>query len=387
MKDIDSALQETIARQLGAQGLDFDLIPIPAKGDREIRLRSIEEILDELDSTDGAHGVGYLIQVKPRTQAPHPQAGVVTAAPEPNTSIYLPDGRLNAPFLMRNAELLYTAGDYALARNIFETIRKSGLKTSQSLLWIGRCFEAEKKFDDARKNYEGSITYDPSLDSMQALGSVLVRMGKDQEAAEVLERALGLREISPKTRLEIHKAAGNCWLRSKFNDRAESNYLKALELDPSADEIHANLGALYLQDSKYGEAARYFQAAIGANSKNAKALAGLGSCALALGQKREAHDLFAKSLDIELTNPNALFQLVKCAYEIKSFATAARICEAYTEVAPVSVHLLYSLSGLQYHLGRMAEAMASVRRILMLQPNHAGARELEQLIQRYSTTQ
>jgi hypothetical protein len=53
------------------------------------------------------------------------------------------------------------------------------------------------------------------------------------------------------------------------------------------------------------------------------------------------------------------------------------------EIAPVNANLLYSLSGLQFHLGRIDEAHSTVSRILKLQPNHSGAGELFKLIQRY----
>jgi hypothetical protein len=50
----------------------------------------------------------------------------------------------------------------------------------------------------------------------------------------------------------------------------------------------------------------------------------------------------------------------------------------------VNANLLYSLAGLQYHLGRIADARATTSRILELQPQHAGAQELMNMIQKAS---
>ncbi|HUP55984.1 MAG TPA: tetratricopeptide repeat protein, partial [Bdellovibrionota bacterium] len=164
----------------------------------------------------------------------------------------------------------------------------------------------------------------------------------------------------------------------------ERLYHRALEIDPSADDIRANLGALYLGAGKTAEARRHFQDSLASNPRNARALAGMGSCELAERNKKGAHDYFAKSLEIDLNNPTAIFHLVKTAYELKSYAVAARLLGEYVQIAPVNTNLMYSLAGLQFHLGRLAEADTTVSRILEMAPTHAGAQELRGLIARYS---
>jgi hypothetical protein len=67
---------------------------------------------------------------------------------------------------------------------------------------------------------------------------------------------------------------------------------------------------------------------------------------------------------------------VKCAYEIKNYGVAAKILEEYIQVAPINIHLLYSLAGLQFHLGRASDARQTCIRIQQLNPEHNGAREL-----------
>lgn len=378
MKDLRASIQEVLGKQLSAEGYDVvDLIPIPAKGDKMVKIRTIEEALDEFDSTDQEDTSGYLIQVR-RKQSPS------TAQKVTVDGVYLHNGKLNLPYLLRNAELLFSAGEYALARNIYKTIHQSGERSSMALYRMGRCFEAEGKMKEAEASYDQSIAYQPSFETYQRLAALLIRGKKDQEAAEVMERAINNKDIPRSTRYELHKACGNCWSRVKQTERAERHYRAALEIDPTADSAQANLGALYLQAERIPEALRCFQDAIAANARNDKAHAGLGSCYLAEGQKRLAHDAFARALDINLNNPTAIFHLVKCAYEIKSYATAARIVGEYVDSNPVNMSLLYSLAGLQFHLGRLQEAKSTVKRILELQPQHSGAMELMKMIDRYS---
>jgi tetratricopeptide (TPR) repeat protein len=92
-----------------------------------------------------------------------------------------------------------------------------------------------------------------------------------------------------------------------------------------------------------------------------------------------------QSLELELNNPTAIFYLVKCAYEIKSYATASQMLLNYIQIAPVNTNLLYSLAGLQFHLGRISEAKETTLKILELQSQHAGAKELLNMIERYAS--
>jgi Tfp pilus assembly protein PilF len=139
---------------------------------------------------------------------------------------------------------------------------------------------------------------------------------------------------------------------------------------------------LHLMAQDASAARRMFEDAIAANPENARALAGLGSCHMIEGEKRKAHDAFAKSLDLEINQPAVVYQLIKCAYELKTYATAARLAEAYAEAAPINPSLMYSLAGLQFHLGRREDARGTARRILGMQADHAGARGLLKLIER-----
>jgi len=68
--------------------------------------------------------------------------------------IYLPNGKLNVTFLMKNAELLFDAGDFVLARKIYNTILRSGEMTATVLHRLGKCYEAEGKTEIAHAKFE-----------------------------------------------------------------------------------------------------------------------------------------------------------------------------------------------------------------------------------------
>ncbi len=419
MNQIKPDLRDMLIKKIGDQNNGetndqsmelIDIVPIPVTSDRMVRLRTLDEALSEMENHQDSESTGYLVQVRrKKASASNASFSLDAIVPDsnnlnttPNTTnapentnadsptentetdgVYLANGNLNVPFLLKNAELLFSSGEYTLARNIYRTMADQGELSYSSLYWMGRCFEAESKVDEALKCYDQSIAFYPSLESYRRMGLIQMTRNNPQLAAETLERALNLKDISYDNRFDLHKACGNCWTKAQKPEHALNHYLTALSVYPTADDVRANIGALYLQSQKTAEARKHFQEAITANPKNDKALSGIASCFLAEGDIRQAHDHFARSLEIELNNPTAIFYLVKCAYELKSYATGARILEDYIQIAPINANLLYSLAGLQFHLGRMADSMETVERIIEISPAHNGANDLRNRIQKF----
>src|SRR5690348_5256656 len=131
-------IREILNRELRAQGYQVELVPVPAHGDRMVRIRTLEEALEEFDGEGAAEALSYLVQLKP-ARPPEPAPEQVSST----EGIYLTDGKLNVPFLQRNAELLIESRDFALARNIFTTLLHSGERSDLAHYGIGRCHEAE----------------------------------------------------------------------------------------------------------------------------------------------------------------------------------------------------------------------------------------------------
>lgn len=370
---INSELQKHLSRE----GHELvDLVAVPTGTDRLVRFRTIQEVLAEFEESDEIEEAQtYVLHIRKRREQ------AAEAAREGQADgIYLSNGRLNVEFLLSNAKILFKAGDYVAARQIFSALTKSGERTAEALLGLARCLEAEGKTENALKAYDDSILYAPSLNAYRRYAALLIRTKKDQQAAEVLERALLLKDLPQKTRYDLHQAAGNAWLRSQVPAKAERHYRKALEVNPHSDAVAANIGALCLAQKRYDEAKVAYDEAIRVNPSNDKAWFGLGSIAIAAGRKKEAHDAFAASLRIRIQQPQAIFHLVKCAYEIKEYATARDLLRTYVDGSPVNAHLLYSLAGLEYHLGERLAAARIARTILQIQPEHAEAKNLLKLI-------
>lgn len=280
------------------------------------------------------------------------------------------------PFLAQNADLLLQAGELELARNVYRAILKTGESSDVAYAGLALCADREGLVDQAIQFAWDSVAFAPNKKGYQVLSQLLVQQGRDQEAAQALNRALKTMELSTQEKAEYFKMIGNCHSRLGQNVDAERAFKKALELSPASDEVQANLGSLYLEQGQTSEAKCCYQDAIASNGQNDKAWVGLGLCFVTEGDKEAAHEAFARSLEKNLRNSTAIFHLVKCAYEIKKYSTAEKMLSNYVEVAPVSPSLLYSLAGLQFHVGKKREASLTAKRILQIKGDHQGARDL-----------
>ncbi len=370
-------IAEGLHSHLAREGLELDLVAVPGGTDRMVRFRTIQEVLTEFEGSDAEDSKTYVLQIRKQRA----QAAQAVAEPA-NDGIYLPNGKLNTEFLADNAKILFQAGDYPAARQIYTALAKTGERTAEGLLGMARCFEAEGKVEPALKAYDDSILYSPSIDAYRRYASLLIRTQRDQQAAEVLERAILTKGLSEKHRYDLHQATGNAWLRALVPAKAERHYRLALECHPLSDAVATNLGTLCLQQNRLDEARVAFEESLRVNPDNERAWFGMGSIHLAQGAKKAAHDAFVASLRLKIQQPQAVFHLVKCAYEIKEYRAAREILMSYIEMSPFNAHLLYSLAGLEFHLGEKSAAALTARTILQIQPEHVEARNLIALIEK-----
>lgn len=323
------------------------------------------------------HGVAaYSAPVEPIAIEPKYEngAGAVVAAPKNEVPRPQKD---DVPYLIENAEILFNSGEVELARNIYRAVLKSGDSSEIAYAGLAACADREGLVEQAIQFAWDSVAFAPNQKGYQLLAQLLVQQGRDHEAAQALQRAIKqLNELSSQDKAEYYKMIGNCQSRLGLMNEAERAYKRALELSPASDEVQSNLGSLYLEQGQVADAKRCYQDALAANPNNDKAWVGLGLCCVTEGDKESAHDAFARSLERNIRNSTAIFHMVKCAYEIKRYTTAERLLSQYVEVAPVSPSLLYSLAGLQFHVGKKENALNTAKRILQMKADHMGAKDL-----------
>lgn len=378
---INTAIKEALKKQLLQNNFDImNIIPLPHYTDRFTRLQTLKETLEDIEDSKTPEDLEYFLQIRPKSNEKQ-KIDPINQGPE---SIYFPNGKINAHFLIKNGDILFEFKEYSLAKKIYKTILISGESTAIAHQRIGKCCEAEGQLEEAKKNYEQSIAFQPSYLTYQLLSSTLMQLGKDLQAIDTLTRALHLKGLSKNYLFEIHKKIGECWIRSKKIEEAEKSLLIAVEINPESYETHLQLGDIYYKKNEINNAKKSYQEVINLHPKNYQALSGIGLCYVAEKNTTLAHDYFYQSLYVEINNPKILVQLITCAYEIKSFSKTIQILEKYSQnVSHPNIHILYSLANLQYHIGKLEEAKKTIRKILNLDPNHIGACQLSKTIQRF----
>jgi tetratricopeptide (TPR) repeat protein len=297
-----------------------------------------------------------------------------------NAGVYQSNGRLNAPLLFKNAKILLQSGDIALAKNIFRALIERGEMLGQSYAGLAAIFELEDKTELAIKSYREAIIYEPTYSSLLALGELFVHKQDYQNAIGTLLRANNLPKITAAQQFLIHKNLGNCYMHLSQLNNAEAHYRKAYELDAQSDALHVNIGSLALKKNDTATALLHYREAVRINPKNAGAHTGIGLSLMAQGSKQAAHDAFVSALQIDIHEISALFNLVRCAYELRSFEQVSLILQEYIKNNTVNSNILYSYAGILYHRCMYKEALEECDKLLAFNEHHEGAKKIKELI-------
>jgi type IV pilus assembly protein PilF len=122
----------------------------------------------------------------------------------------------------------------------------------------------------------------------------------------------------------------------KDDARAESDFKQALRLDTGSSDTKNNYGMFLCQRDRGKEGIRYFLEAV----KNPLyrtpdvAYKNAGLCSRNLGEVREAEAYFARAIQLNPGQPQALYNLADIAFARGDAATAKRHLDGYMRVTP-----------------------------------------------------
>jgi len=172
--------------------------------------------------------------------------------------------------------------------------------------------------------------------------------------------------------------ADNLATQGKF-DEADQHYRFVLRADPENCPALIGIGVLKIVGGKHSEAAISFSKALRCEPDNVKAMCGLGMARSGQRRHAEAFDLYKKALASDPENLTVLNELIKTAYELDRLEEAEAYLTGYLVYHPVDSHILFSLAGLRYRLGNYVEALDSLEKVLLFDPDYEGGQELADL--------
>ena len=165
-------------------------------------------------------------------------------------------------------------------------------------------------------------------------------------------------------------------------DEALSVLREGLTLYPNSVELHVGVGYAQLAREEYAWARRSFEQALVLEPEHEDGLAGLGETLLKLGQDEAAMRCFRRTLelgyaddiDLMLQVGRSLFREGSLRDHKDLFDAAKEFFETAVQQAPDSAEAVACVGYAQHRLGEDELAIASLRRSLQLDSDHAEAR-------------
>ncbi len=173
----------------------------------------------------------------------------------------------------------------------------------------------------------------------------------------------------------------------EYDERAhqlynEGNYDGALEmlregltLYPNAVELHIGVGYARVARDEFAWARKCFEEALVLEPDHEDALAGLGETLLKFGQQDAALKAFTRILELGYQDDiELLLQVARVLFREGLMDDAQHFLEVALHQLPDSAEAVSMLGYVQHRKGDDAEAIATLRRALQLDPQHTEAR-------------
>jgi len=173
----------------------------------------------------------------------------------------------------------------------------------------------------------------------------------------------------------------------EYDERAhqlynEAQYDEALEvlreglaLYPNAVELHVGVGYARLAREEYAWARRSFEEALVLDPEHEDALAGLGETLLRFGQQQPALKSFRRILELGYRDDvELMLQVGRALFRDGLIDDAHEFFEIAVQQAPDAAEAVACMGYAEHRLGQDDRAVATLRRALQLDSDHAEAR-------------
>ncbi|MEW5722345.1 MAG: tetratricopeptide repeat protein [Thermodesulfobacteriota bacterium] len=202
----------------------------------------------------------------------------------------------------REANHLAQEGNIDDALQLYrQALNATGYSMAAVYYKIGQALEKKERDDDAEANYhhavERSHRYVAALD---ALGALHLKRNSHQEAAKYLRRGVAISPLNAERQL----ALGEVLFETGDFDGAEKAYKTSLELDPlKKTHVYNRLGITMRRLGDLEQARDYFQKALETAADEENLHFNLGQVYLDLGEKDKARRHLERALEL---NPGHL---------------------------------------------------------------------------------
>ena len=243
-------------------------------------------------------------------------------------------------------------------------------------LFAGRAARNLGRLEAATAHFLRASTLTPdSVEVLVELSNLMYAQGRAEPAGEYLRRA---REPRPGDPLVFFNAAESL-RKAERHEEAIPFYRETLGFDPEFVGARVGLGASLFNLKLYEEALETLtRAAVPATPGEMAATAHYlaGRSLLELNRTADAAKQFERALQRDPDHAKALDHLAHLRFGQKQYEAALDLYRNQATLKPRSVTVHANIGVTLYFLGRHAEALESMERVLRLDPDHQMARKM-----------
>ncbi len=293
---------------------------------------------------------------------------------------------------LRLAELCLEQEEDAAALAAYEQVLRLDPASASAHFGLGRLAARAGRDAAALDHFRAALSLDPAASRIHLLlAQVLRRLGKTAEA----QRELTLRGEQG-ARLEdplvdglaakangaaFHKSLGDQMVLAKRFPEAVDAYRLAVATDPSSFAYRKSLGLTLYHQGGVGEAVQQLEAALRVapetpDAEKAQVVYTLGGIAANGADFEKAAQRFAEAARLDPGFALPYLQLGNLRTRAREYAAAIEDYDRALAIDPTLAEAMFNRATALMDLGRFAEALPALERLLVLAPQYPRAEEL-----------
>lgn len=265
-------------------------------------------------------------------------------------------------------------GDYASAENLLNARLRVQPQDGEALGVLAVVLDQEKNFGEADQVYRRALANSPpSAGLLNNYGNHLLATGKALEARKIFLRVIGLEADNANALVQLARLA--------LERKAPAEALSYLNRVPEAAQNRPDAVILRMQaDYKLGrqrEGDAILERISSSVSGNPRQSFALGVALASAGQYGQAETFFAKTLEAEPANFEALYDLGLAASHAGHNDRARTVLAQALTQQPENVDVLYDLAAVNVALNHNEAALELLAKAARVAPQRADVLELE----------
>lgn len=262
------------------------------------------------------------------------------------------------------AQVYYEQGKYDLADNDYRKMISLKEGDIMGYMGIGRNANAQKRYEDAIKQFDYVNKLEPSYSSAYSFrAESYIGLKKYNEAIDDVITALGI-DQDDKAFYELQTLADSAFAQTVAK-------LKVQKLkEPKESSWPYDLGIVYEKTDRYAKAIQYYKESLTIES-NKETANRISNCYDEIGDYDKALEYCDQAIALDSTQTNYLYFKANILDNAGRSEEAIKIMDSYIEQNPEEYFPYYRRGWFKDHLGKIDDAIEDYTMAITLQPNDA----------------